>query len=481
MRQIRRTLTPVAGICICACTAFCAETAAGGLPLHKTLTQYGITWTLHKEVAAGQFVNGDWYVVGPVTVVKIDPNPTDARNGSMLNIDPTRDRAGFDDRLNLNRWDAALFRAPPIELKPGDSLVSSVSYEQPRTVGRMMRSSSKSSCPVRTAAVLTCVDAPVPADAFRPAYCDKENTIYLARNLRRSLLPSVRRSQASEGKRRGLAVLHTVEPDSWDVTDLSIWVRVFQRPWLDTCFDGLSSPVENMPEYGREIARAAGIGALLLCCDYAGDEKESLLINMVQVGIDLWGAIEAGGHGWPAHGGHGQGRKFMVVFAGYMLNSADMMNPYAKYPDVKFSEDQQTLYGNCWTGARVVWGGHVGPQGLKGKVGWGLYENTPPVAWEDRIGESYRRCCSSLCWVGEAMALRLLKMEEIWNHQAFFDYVDRWMNEDDAEHIRIINEAKGWDFSAEWSRQRQCWDPFVEDMYRTYRPQFGPQQWQGSE
>ena len=45
------------------------------LPLQKSVSQWGITWTFDKPARVGQFVNGDSYVVGPVTVVAIDPKP----------------------------------------------------------------------------------------------------------------------------------------------------------------------------------------------------------------------------------------------------------------------------------------------------------------------------------------------------------------------------------------------------------------------
>jgi len=466
---------------------------AEGPSLTKSVSQHGITWTFDKEVPVGRFVNGDWYVVGPVTVTEIDPKPVQgpdakspddkprddgkyARNGSALNL-PARDRMGFDSRMPLGRYDPALFEAPPFALKPGDSLVSTISVEKTHVTPRMMRPSDKCQVPVKTAAVLTCVAAKVPDDTFRPSMHDRGNTLYLARNLRRHLLPSVKIPEAARKGQRGLDVLHKVRPASWDHTDPAIWTRVFERPWIDVCFDGLSSPVENMPQYGREISRAVGSGALLLCTDIKAEEKEPLLVNMVQVGIDLWGAVRAGHHGWPAHGGHGHGRKLLIVFAGYMLNNTDMMNPYRKHPEARFSEDQQTVYGKCWTGARVMYGGHVGKDGLKGKTGWGLYENLHPKDWPAQIGESYRRCCVSHCWIAEAMAIRLLKMEKAWNHPAFLDYCDRWMNEDDAEHLKTIKEAKDWDFSQEWNRQRQAWDPFAQVMYETYRRQCGPMNW----
>src|SRR5437763_284412 len=41
------------------------------LPLKPSVSQYGITWTFDKPARVGQFVNGDWYVVGPVIVSDI--------------------------------------------------------------------------------------------------------------------------------------------------------------------------------------------------------------------------------------------------------------------------------------------------------------------------------------------------------------------------------------------------------------------------
>ena len=45
------------------------------LPLKSSLSQYGMTWTFDKPARVGQFVNGDFYVVGPVTITEITPKP----------------------------------------------------------------------------------------------------------------------------------------------------------------------------------------------------------------------------------------------------------------------------------------------------------------------------------------------------------------------------------------------------------------------
>ena len=97
------------------------------------------------------------------------------------------------------------------------------------------------SSPIRTAAVLTCVGEPQPADAFRPAFCDRQQTIYLARNLKRELLPVATRTQS--------------------LPKLRQYVRFTQRPWVGTGFFGFEEPVENMPQYGLEYGRVVGISA----------------------------------------------------------------------------------------------------------------------------------------------------------------------------------------------------------------------------
>jgi hypothetical protein len=126
------------------------------------------------------------------------------------------------------------------------------------------------------------------------------------------------------------------------------------------------------------------------------------------------------------------------------------------------------MYDNCWTGASVVFAGHSGKDGHPNYDDRGAYEHLHPNQWPGGTGESYRRCCTSIAWVGEAVAARLLNMEGIWDHPSFFDYVERWMTENDSLHVIIIRDAGMGDYSAAWARQRQAWDQFVEEMWHTY-------------
>jgi hypothetical protein len=131
-------------------------------------------------------------------------------------------------------------------------------------------------------------------------------------------------------------------------------------------------------------------------------------------------------------------------------------------------------FGPAWNGATVVYTGHMGlwdGETVSDRPGWGPYEHLPPDQWEgDSIGEGYRRCCTSICWVGQALAARLMGAQESWAHDAFFAYVDRWMDPTgDAEYTQTIFEMNGRDLRADYAAHGQAWDDFVEEMWAAYR------------
>jgi hypothetical protein len=119
------------------------------LELRESITQYGITWTFAAPARAGRFVNGDWYVVGPVTVKAVDPKPLFGaevpaseldgnykqakdgkyvRNGSLVN-QPPRGAMPYDSGIR-QCFAPELVAAPPYELKPGDNLISTISLKK---------------------------------------------------------------------------------------------------------------------------------------------------------------------------------------------------------------------------------------------------------------------------------------------------------------------------------------------------------------
>jgi hypothetical protein len=452
------------------------------LPLRESVSQHGITWTFDAPARVGQFVNGDWYVVGPATVKTIDPKPLygsevpkrqldhmdkeraesqRVRNGFMLNP-PAAMKVAYDSGVR-NWFDPSLIKKLPVAMKPGDSLVSTISMPKGLVLHAQLRNKIErgveDSSPIRTAAVLTCVAVPQPADAFRPAFCDRQAKIYLARDLKRDLLPTAAATRSTP--------------------NIKQYIRFTQRPWVGTGFFGFEEPVENMPQYGLEYGRVSGISALMLSTDLKPEVKEPLLLNYVQIGIDLGGMVRAGHPGWTGWGGHGSGRKLPIVFAGLLLGDEQLANVNKSFPKASFGEDEQTAYGDCWTGAKVVFAGHSGIDAATG-VGrnqgrgnpWGPYEHMPPSQWKagQNTSESYRRCCTSVGWVAQGLALRLMHAEKAWAHDAFLDYVDRWMYENDAEFVKTIKQATGQDHDKGWARQGQTWDAFTNEMWAKHRP-----------
>ena len=106
----------------------------------------------------------------------------------------------------------------------------------------------------------------------------------------------------------------------------------------------------------------------------------------------------------------------------------------------------------------------------------GPYEHLHPSKWPGNnptMSEGYRRCCTSVSWIGQCLAVRMMRAEKVWDHDAFFAYCDRWMTQDDTEHLKEIQKAHpGW--GERTVRQRSTWDPFVDEMWAAYRNNLPP-------
>jgi hypothetical protein len=454
--------------------------------LAGSITKDGVTWTFAKPAVVGQFVTGDYWVVGPVTVTAISPPPGKSSpymNGTVKNM-PFKKGSGFDQRLDdgvdQSWWfDASLRQYPPISLVSGDTLVSSISFATPHTVAEQFSPWDKNPSPIRSYSILTVVAGPVSSDAFRPSYCDRGRKYHYASKVNRGLLPALK------------------PPNPAAVPALKDFEAAYRRPWIDTNQFNWDVPGEYMPGYGHHVSLMTSYAVLLLTLDLTPASKVNLTNYLVQYGIDTFGCVGAGvTH--PAFGGHGNGRKLPVIFAGVLLNDAAMKNVSASYPD-SFSEDMQTVHVNkipggfskAWQGATVIYGGHLGVRSTGVPVdttqfnnGSGPYEQLAPGAWPvwsgEQIGEAYRRCCTSTGIVAEALAARLLGKAAVsaWNYPAFFDYADRWMTEDDTQAVADIKSQSGFDYSASWARQKQtlhflqgriAQNTFIDDMWSAYR------------
>jgi hypothetical protein len=433
----------------------------------KEISQYGITWMFDKPMQTGQFVTGDWWVAGPATIVKITPAPgpvsadnskisinhwndtslktdTTMRNGSAIVL-----KAGYKQSYDSRGGDFDLKGCVklPLKLEPNRSLISSVSNTT-LPVDNFCKNilwEGEYQCQtvMKAAAVLTCLDAVPPADAFRPPYVGTDKPIFMASDINWNLLPKLQ---------------PVGEVPSWEEFE-----RYFQRPWIDhlLCWSQQELvPNENQPNYGREYARLVSIASLMLCLDVPREQKEKLTIELIQRGIDLYGLAINGGS-WNEGGGHSSGRKWPIIFASVMLENPKLV----ELPEsVFFQEDTQTYYGKGWFGQTVLW------QMIMHHGKREPYEEKPPEKWEkwDKTSESYRVCCTAVSWVGTALAARYMNTIKLWGHDAHFDYVDRWMREVDSH-----KEARGK--HPRPGGETKTFDPFVTEMWKAHR-QNAPEQ-----
>ena len=157
-----------------------------------SISSHGITWTFDGDYQVGRFVGGDWWVVGPVTIVSVTPAPTfnPSRHGSMIN--PVGDwEQAYDDRGDF--YDESLAVTYPLTLQPGQSLVSVESRpdDDANQLDILNVSRSLSLTKLKRASVLSCLESPVAATVFRPPYAGDEKPLFDCAELRTDLLPDL--------------------------------------------------------------------------------------------------------------------------------------------------------------------------------------------------------------------------------------------------------------------------------------------------
>jgi hypothetical protein len=416
-----------------------------GLSTHvqaaQSLTQYGITWTFSEDRPTGQFANGDYWVVGPVTITDINPKTGDGgidySSGSMLNPVPGEGggegwvtRADFEkafpnggaifDDLKDFGWDGAnparFFEQPVVGnraksiglgyhpdgylntkypaqkaaiikvLRPNTQGLhrSGLPYGTPITGGGIETTDSPpydsdknislhlpyvvpagnsiystvlnplmwGTCdldangneiqngpidPVtgkglygcfrsngektwfKETAVLTVLASAPPAGSFRPPYAGNNDK-------------TVRwnKSDMNYSALNSLAI-----PVPSNAPDLAWLEEATKRPLIEMNYNFTNSNWKaswggNYPDsyprrtYGREVAGIASGAGLLLNTNLSNAQKERLLINMVQWGIDIHGLVNAGMI-WRPNGGHNHGRVLPIFIAAKVLGDAAIL------------------------------------------------------------------------------------------------------------------------------------------------------------
>jgi hypothetical protein len=426
LRSLQRRLVPAA------CFALMAVAA----PAATSVTQFGITWTFDRDYPTGQFANGDYWVVGPVTLTGITPRSTTVdgvtMHGSVINPVPSTTQ-GFDSRIKNNAYDATrnVARSFPLTVPAGSSILSAESH---------LALAAGNDAQLKTIAVLTVVaTAPAPG-SFRPPYAGTDKTIRW------------NKQQLDYSKLRSLPVVASTPA-------LSTVEALFEKPFIDLRSSWAGTylqPSSNHPSYGREISHQVGSGLLSLQLDYTPAQKETLLVRLVQRGLDVYGLAAVGGN-WHNDGGHRHGRKPMLLLAGTVLNDPAIL----AYADAQkafiFQEDHQMFYVSMEDVLRprkTSDGRYREPytEAMIGTPEWGGKHKGEPEGDAAQWDAPYRSVCGAST-VGTVLAARLMGLESTWNWPALFDYIDRYWRVEGHLTTTGTNAIQ----------------PFVKSMWNAYR------------
>lgn len=416
----------------------------------SSVTRHGITWTFDTTYQVGQYVNGDWWVVGPVTINSVSPAWDGSKNGSVLDMGGEDVGQGFSNISGVNWSYASGLRATYPLAVDGDSIHSLISV-----IGRDTENNGGANQVLTDAAVLTIVPTAPAADAFRPAYMGTK-THYRWSNVLTNLLPDLALPS-------GATLPDTDSMDRVWLTALPGSDISLGRGYVGACIH----PENNMPTYPRDSSLI--VSQYACAAMVSSDDRDTYVKRLIQLGIDLYGINEDTVDPIWGGAGFGLGWKFPIIFAGVMLNDAGMKAPTSTATGGVpcFMEDSHTYMSAEYSPARPMWGAvaeHYGYavngfcfQNFDFRDPDELAEVQAPTGYPELYGTTSGGATVSgnyrdmgYVWTGQALAGRIMSMETVWDHDAWFDYLDRCVDD------------------AVWSPS--VWgDAFIQKMWETYR------------
>lgn len=416
-----------------------SNASSTSLMMANSVSQDGITWTFDHDYPVGQFINGDWWVVGPVTITSVTPGWDGTRNGAMLDPVTAERTQGYD---NMNTWvqyNESLRVQFPVTI---DSATKAKSLVSVKSLDACVQGGAWECIDV--AAVLTAVQQPIPDGTFRPPYVDGSKQTFDAAHINWSKLPTFP---------------YPSDPDLQSVIEGYLRdEKMTKRVWLDHgpfgAGGGTLRPSGNMISYpAYHASNYVGPLSLLVMLDIP--QRESLAIRLIQVGIDLYPMSLKEGHAWRPRGGYGIGRKWPILFAGLMLDDPGMKSPPYKLSDTiwKFGEDGHTYFGQPtpdYPQGKPLFGDLC--DNFANYCGWAeCYETCMAANNNSDLcldgahcgpGVSGDKDCRDLdglkdgCayfttnapgWLGQSLAARLMNAMDLWNHPPYFAMTDRWV------------------------------------------------------
>jgi hypothetical protein len=385
-----------------------------------SVSKNGITWNFASDRPAGQYANGDWWVVGPVTITQITPNPQAGRNGTMINPQ-IGTRQGFDQNFIAGYNDYApelnVGLNLPLTVPANSSVVSSITADAYTSFNT-----------IEMFSILTVVSSQPLPGSFRPPALGSGSKASQWRESQLDYSKLAKLPKSTLSAVPGLASY--VDWFSYPWLEMNPnWTGVYVRPWY------------MAPRgYGRDIALRTGDAALLLNLDFTDAEKRSLLIGVVQAGIDNYGFIANGG-AWYNDGGHNIGRLAPLVIAAGALNDNTLKSVIAG-SEMKFHEFQSTFFVSQEDINRQhgVWNNSLGrlagtngdpvydyTAADLGKPEWGIRHTGAPVMDNNYWRAQYRDINGSI-HTGVTMAAKVMGLRNVISWEPLFRYAERHVN-----------------------------------------------------
>lgn len=388
-----------------------------------TISHYGVTVTLAGTHTTGLFANGEPWIAGSsfsLTSISNPPYQSPSANarhgGAMLNPIPTGHQ-GYAQSLegitppHVHAYDSALdvSLSLPLAIVAGDYLAVAITRNDAAINGKNT---------IYVMVGFTFLATAPAAGSLRPGpFGSGGRTVTrnvsgfnwsVLKNLSTAAVPNLPTKSYMEDVGRNPALPWWEWGPGWEASTI--------RPWLNvgTMGDGNSGQY-----YSYEFSRKA----LWLNCNLTQSDKEKVLIQFVQQGIDIASYIANGGNFF-AGGSHQLGAKVALAVAAAVLNDSAMI---AMVKGTHFIEDITTFFVTETDVGRVVDNSAIGGSYISGDIGlaeWGILHDFSPQKDDRHLNAGYRGMWSGV--VGGVLAMRFMGLESM-GELSMFAYTERYI------------------------------------------------------
>lgn len=422
-----------------------AASTGNTVPVTEVITQFGVTFRFAAPRPAGQYANGDWWVLGPVSMTSITPASdiqTDAIdgngtaiahrvvNGTMVN---PGNRAFAPGGLAANNTSNTL--------QSFDTLANGVSNMVYEPVHNVDPGATGSALIVATGSVMKFVSrlTGLPLNN-RPAGTDMVVlTVVDAIPAPYAIRPGVSRSGNKASPCRlsdfNLDVFQSLAPTANAPTfeQALAWVgRYIEVAFPDSINNTGAKGANNHPEYGRDIGNNVHRALLSLhLSSFTAQQKRTLLSQMAAIADDLVGRAEEGAITLGAGGGNSWKLPLIVVCAASLgaKTPASWTTYLSGAQRMVWAENRQMFRVSSADIALPRYTADGRPrtaytQQMLGSAEWGEAGAAQPERSGSNWNASYRDIVAYSLYPG-ALAIELTAgAKALWDHPEFWLYME---------------------------------------------------------